>query len=79
MTEILLKVVLNPDQTNRYNINIDIWIIFFFSFKGKKKKVKGTKMALTDFLADGSSPAVGTPGKIDWATEMDNNDLGDGN
>jgi hypothetical protein len=48
----------------------------FFYFKGKKKqKMKGTKLALTDFLADGSSSSPAGPVKTDWAAEMDNNDM----
>ena len=37
--------------------------------------MKGTKLALTDFLADGSSSSPAGPVKTDWAAEMDNNDM----
>ena len=36
--------------------------------------MKGTKLALTDFLADGSSSSPG-PVKTDWAAEMDHTDM----
>ncbi|XP_071152737.1 eukaryotic translation initiation factor 4B-like isoform X2 [Mytilus edulis] len=44
--------------------------------QGKKKKIKGTKMALTDFLADGSSNQA-PPARTDWAAEMESNDMED--
>ena len=48
--------------------------IFPILLLGKKKKIKGTKMALTDFLADGSSNQA-PPARTDWAAEMESNDM----